>query len=407
MLSSAAKLTSDKVEDVEKFIETMPAIEITTNKGLDMRNTANNFEGFIVKSDGEQINGSISVTGNSKGFLAVIDKAVLNDITLKNTKSDGIIILLDKGTLNSTKGSITLDMGGEFLAGANIWANRDINITSRNGSITVAKLKSLKNGETTTETTDNIDTLKAIRNINLKAAKTIEIEGQVTSGRNITAKSSSGINIIGKADVNAGNNIEIGIDEGNLAIAGKIRANNGEIVIDIDKGDIKIGNETTKQNNETVVFAKRDINMTTNSGIINISGNIKSASDVRMNKENQNALKNANVAENDSAETAMLATTTDEPKLGDIIIDAEVEANDSVWIATDEGNIRITKLIKVNDGDIIIATQDGDISITSNHDSYITGQKGITVEETGAINPGKDVYLNATNGDIERNQRRY
>ena len=81
---------------------------------------------MLVNSNSEQINGSVSITGNSKGFLAVIDKEVLNDITLKNTNLDGVIILLDKGTLKSANGNVTLDIGGDFGAGANIWANKNI-----------------------------------------------------------------------------------------------------------------------------------------------------------------------------------------------------------------------------------------------------------------------------------------
>ncbi|MBR0060894.1 MAG: DUF4097 family beta strand repeat protein [Selenomonadaceae bacterium] len=69
-----------------------------------------------------------------------------------------------------------------------------------------------------------------------------------------------------------------------------------------------------------------------------------------------------------------------------------VRAQNNLDILTDNGSVTISGKI---------ATQDGDISITSNHDTYVAGQKGITVEETGAINPGKDLYLNATNGDIE------
>ncbi len=111
-----------------------------------------------------------------------------------------------------------------------------------------------------------------------------------------------------------------------------------------------------------------------------------------------------------------------------------------IWIITDDGNIEVDRKITVTNGDIIIATangdivinsngaddmiraqnnldittlngaidiagkiatKDGDISITSNHETYSRRQKGIIVEETGAINPGRNLYLNATNGSIE------
>ncbi|MBR0062458.1 MAG: hypothetical protein IJP68_13370, partial [Selenomonadaceae bacterium] len=390
------EMTSDKVEDVEKFIEEMPAIIVTTNKGLDMRNAANNFEGLYVNSDGEQISGAVSVTGNSDGFLAVIDKNVTNDITIKNTKSNGVIILLDRGILNSTKGNITLEMGGSFLAGAALWANKDINITSRNDSVTIAPLNVLiENNNTSTEIGD---TLKAVRNINLKAAKTIEVGGQVTAGRNVTAKS-SGIGILNNGSINAGSgidltaragdikiegsatankgNVTMTIDKGNLDIAGKLRANKGEIEITLEEGNVQIGKDTPDA--ETVT-AKGDINMTTGNGTITISGKTKSTSgsvNVKANEKNQNVLNNANLAE-DSAGVILNSAEIDELESGDIMIDAEIEANDSVWIATDEGDIAITKSITVNDGDIIIATLDGDITIDDNGAVTIAGKIATT-----------------------------
>jgi hypothetical protein len=67
-------------------------------------------------------------------------------------------------------------------------------------------------------------------------------------------------------------------------------------------------------------------------------------------------------------------------------------AQNNLDIQTDNGAITIAGKI---------STKDGDISITSSHDSDIAVQKGIVVEKTGAINPGKNLSLNAINGDIE------
>ena len=414
------KMTSNKVEDLEKFIAEMPVIEVTTNKGLDMQNAANSFNGVYVDAGGELINGSVLVLGNSPAFLAVIDKSVVNNITLKNKKSDGEIILLDKGALKSKKG-ITLEMDGDFSAAAALEA-RNISITSHKGSITIAQLSSLT--ETEQNNSKKIDTLKAIRNVTLKVAKTIEIEGRITAGGNLKANS-AGIDVVGKADVSAGN-IDLSIDKGNLMIEGKIRANTGAIDIKLGEGNVRIGNETTKH--DTVVFAKKDINMTTSNGTIDISGKPKSTSGNINIKAQKTTPKNtsANVIETDSA-------TLSHERPGDINIDAEVEANKSIWIVTDEGNIKVAEKITVNDGSITIttmngniniysdiraqnnlnietengavdiagkvATRDGDINISSNQGTYT--QKGIIVEETGAINPAKNVNLNVQNGDIE------
>ena len=436
------KMTSDKVGNLKKFVKEMPTVIVTTNKGLDMSNDANIFDGVYVNSDGKKINGSVLVTGNSAGFLAVIDKAALNNITLKNINPDGAIILLNKGTLKSTKGSITLDMGGDFVAGAALWAKNNINIMSGKGSISIAKLSTLK--DTESAPFQNNETLKAIKNINLKAGKKIDIEGQITAGQNVVAKSSSGINIVGKADVSAGN-INLTIDKGNLAIEGKMRANKGAIDIKLGEGNVKIGNQTTKQNNETVVFAKHNINMTTGNGKINIYGKNESALgsiNIRTRKpKTENS--SANVPEFYSydgtpilfaANTAETSSAVVAPKKSeDITIDAELKADKSILIVTDEGNIKVAEKITVNDGSITImtmngnidiysdiraqnnlnietengavdiagkvATRDGDINISSNQGTYT--QKGLTISETGAIYPARNINLDVQNGDIE------
>ena len=301
-LTAGTDLTSSKasVLKVDKRITLkadVPAIIVTTNKGLDMRNAANNFEGFIVKSDGEQISGSVSVTGNSKGLLAVIDKNVTNDITIKNTKSDGVIILLDRGVLNSTKGNVTLEMSGNIKTNSS-----EIDIINTDGNM------------------------------------------------------------------EAGKNIKLTIGEGNIGIAGSVTANKGNVDVNIDKGNIDIAGKT-KSNK--------------------VSINIKYPK-----PKTENTLNNANVAEFNS-QAAQIADY--ELEISDITIDdngAEnmLSAQNDMDILTDNGAVTIAGKI---------ATQDGDIPITSNHDTYTAGQKGITVEETGAINPSKDVYLNAANGDIE------
>ena len=381
------KMTSDKVEDLKKFLKEMPVIMVTTNKGLDMRNEANSFDGVYVNSNGKQINGSVLITGNSPEFLAVIDKAVLNDITLTN--SNGAIILLDKGALKSNKGSITLDISGDFSAGAALWAKKNINITSSNGSVSIAKLSTLEGTKTTNS--ENNETLKA------------------------------------------GTDINLAIDKGDLTIEGKLRAQNGAITIKLNEGKIYIGNETTKENNEKVVIANRDITMTTDNGTIDILGNVESVAG------NMNIKAQKPASENASSNVIENADVIGE-NIADILIDAELKANESIWITTDDGDIEVDEKITVTNGNVTIATadgeivinsngaedmiraqndlnietlngavtiagkimtKDGDIKITSNHETYARRQKGITVEETGAINPGRNLYLNATNGSIE------
>ncbi len=455
---------SNNAEDVEKFFEEMPTISVTTNKGLDMQNAANSFENVEVKSnDIDKINGSISIASNSEPYFAKIHAGnIIGDLNLINHNDNGGIDLkgYELGKLN-VKGNATLDIGGFFLASRPIWASKNINITSRNNSTWILNL----------DFAENNDILKATKNINLKAAKAINIEGQITAGGSVTTNS-NGIAILGTANVNAGTDINLNvgegnifingsattnkgnvimkIDKGNLNIEGKLRANKGKINVELGEGDIQIGNDTTNQNNETVVNAKGDIIVTTSNGKITILGKTKSTSgsiNVKAQKP-ETEDTSANIAEFYSYEPAPISFSAaniaeiadNAKKHGDITINAELEADSSVFITTGYGDIEITKQITVTNGNITIetangniiinddsaknmvsaqnnlniqadngavivsgkvATQNGDININSNQNSYASGQNGITIKETGAIIPAGNVNLNVQNGDIE------
>ena len=463
-------LTADYVKLAGKVAT--PNLEVTTNKGLEMNNDANVVKELTVKSNGEQINGSISATRNFEfpdeepdnvnlddyTFSARILNKVAGDLTLN---SNGIVSLtgFNGDTFLKTLevgGNVTLDTGIGFITGRPISAKKDINILSRYGGMFVINIDSA----------DNPETLKANKNVNLSAADSIDIDGRISAGKNITAKSQTdGINIFDKAYLSAGKeleltvgegdinvegsvtstkgNVNIKIDNGNLNITNKLKAKNGNIDATIGEGNIQIGEYTPDV--ETVI-ANGDINITTGYGTIKINGKTTSDSGSIKIEENSSQ-KNPDDSSNtmpssflaaDVAENTTLDDEIYEPS--DIKIAAELKANHSVSITTDDGDIDIFKSITVTNGDITIATsdgsiwigdngskdmlstqndlniqadkgavtiegkistQDGDITITSSQDSYTSGQKGITVAETGEINPAGDTNLNVLNGDIE------
>ncbi|MBR4904628.1 MAG: hypothetical protein IKZ53_08145, partial [Selenomonadaceae bacterium] len=462
-------LTADYVKLAGKVAT--PNLEVTTNKGLEMNNDANAVKELTVKSNGEQINGSVSATRNFEfpdeepdnvnlddyTFSARILNKVAGDLTLN---SNGIVSLngFNGDTFLKTlevDGNVTLDTGIGFITARPISAKKDINILSRYGGMFVINLDSAKNPET----------LKANKNVNLSAADSIDIDGRISAGKNITAKSQTdGINIFDKAYLSAGKeleltvgegdinvegsatstkgNVKIKIDNGNLNITNKLKAKNGNIDATIGEGNIQIGEYTPDV--ETVI-ANGDINITTGYGTVVINGKTTSDSgEIVIAKNSVKTVSNCEAEnyfdENTSTlfDAADSSEKTTEPN--DIEINAELKANHSVSITTEDGDINITKSITVTNGDITIATsdgdikiadngsedmlsaqndldirtengaitisgkiktQDGDITLASSHDTYEAGQKGITVEETGAINPGRNLYLNVTNGDIE------
>ena len=302
--------------------------------------------------------------------------------------------------------------------------------------------------------------------INLNAAEGIAIDGRISAGQDIVATTKeNGITVYGNANIDADNDVKLTVDKGDITVNGTVVSNNGniemnvdtgnvnvtgditktlpaleaaagEINIAVDKGNIKIG-ENTPEN--LTIFADGNISIKTTDGIITISGKTKSGSgDVNI-RTGKSTTRVAAAYFGDGA-PMLLAATDDDDNSGDVLINAELEADHSVYITTNDGDINITKKILVTNGDIIIttsdgkitigdngskdmlsaqndldilttngavvisgkvSTQDGNITITSNQDSYTAGQKGITVDSTGAINPGKNIDLNTVNGDIE------
>ena len=103
---------------------------------------------------------------------------------------------------------------------------------------------------------------------------------------------------------------------------------------------------------------------------------------------------------------------------GDIDITKPITVTDgTILLLTVDGNIRVddngadNMLSAQKEVDILtthgaitiagkVSTQDGDIKITTREDSYTPGQENIKVEGNGAINSGKDIYLNLWNGDV-------
>ncbi|MBO4780376.1 MAG: hypothetical protein J5497_07050, partial [Selenomonadaceae bacterium] len=294
-------LTADDIKFAGK-VKT-PNLEVTTKNGLEMNNAANAIKELTVKSDGNEINGSVSVTSNIEipdeepdeinlddhTFSARILNKVTGDLTLN---SDGLVSL--KGFNGDTflktlevGGNATLDTGIGFITARPIFANKDINIISREGGMFIMNFDYLENPET----------LKATKNVNLSAADSIDIDGKITAGSgNIVINSSEdGINIFNKAQLQTGKNIDLTVGEGdinvegsvtskkgnvtmnvakgNLNIENQLQAKKGDVKITIGEGNIQIGKDTL---NKEAIDANGNITITTNSGNINIKGAVTS-----------------------------------------------------------------------------------------------------------------------------------
>ena len=303
-------------------------VAATMGKSLDMRNDDNAIDTLEVGSGSKNnINGSVLVTTNADEFIALLKNNVVNDITLTNKKTDGLITLQneDNNYLRSMNGSVTLDMDGSFLRGKPIWAKKDINITSHNGTILILNFSSETNNQT----------LNAMQNVTLNAEDAISIDGKINAGNNITAHS----------------------NEGEINIVGSVQAKN-DIDLTTNKGNIIIGSDTPKA---YTVIADGNINIKTNDGIVTISGKTKSKKKLEISTNQIQTNEGKRVLSSFVGLSAASESTEGTKEAGDITINAELEADNSIVITTDDGDIDITKKILVTNGDITITTSNGDI----------------------------------------------
>ena len=87
---------------------------------------------------------------------------------------------------------------------------------------------------------EKADTLKAVGNINLKAAQVIEVGGQMTAGNKITANSSE-IKVFDKGSINADKGIDLGVSTGGISIEGSATTKQGDMKIILEKGNLEVG----------------------------------------------------------------------------------------------------------------------------------------------------------------------
>ena len=341
--------------------ETESGIKVTTRKGLDMQNAANNFEALSIESsDGEQINGSILATSNSEGVLVRIDDAITGNLTLTNKNNDGVILMQGYGKENNildVKGNVTLDMGGEFAAGRAIHSSGDINITSRNAGMFITSIDSKNN------------ILEATKNLTLKAAKNIDIDGNITAGNNITINS-AGIDVFGQANMEAGNNINLTSKKGDIKISsyvpaekneikGSVSAKQGTIKMTVDEGDIQIGNEIADID---TIFAKKSITLKTDKGNIDVKGSMTS----------DNGTAKMTITNGGVDITGKLTANKVDIELGEGNIqigenssDADtLVSNGNITLKTDKGDIDITGSTIANKGNVAITLTNGNVDIT-------------------------------------------
>ncbi|MBR1885296.1 MAG: hypothetical protein IJ812_02700, partial [Schwartzia sp.] len=350
-------------------------VNISTDKGsITVGQTVNADEGTVSLSTGS---GNISI---GKDVTAGKDVAVSSrqgNITVGHTETGDDGDILSKAgnvsigtgagdvqivkTVTAEEGSIGISSGqGDILIGDNgpdvktVTAKQDIDLTAQDGRIVVY-------GKTSTEEGD----------ISLSAHRKETIPGEDNSTFVIDQN--------GKLE--AGRSIRLDVEGGDLHVSDRIQAKedlttelsgkgsvyfdkdvnvNGNVTVRTDEGDIKVGHE---------VLAVKDINMTTNTGDVDIGSAVKS-----------------------TGGSIGIHLGTGNVNIGDNGPNVDtVTAKENIDIGTYTGKIYIYGKT---------STQAGDISLSAGNRQYTPGSQSIIIDLNGMVDSGRDVRLAGRNGDL-------
>ncbi len=294
--------------------------------------------------------------------------------------------------LGSTEGDVDLS--------ADVTATHDVTLWALQGNVEVKGNIESTNGDTL---------LKATNNDPHKSDGNIKVLGTVTSGDEIILNAENGdISVTG--DVISGNDVyaEILNDaDGNISLGGNITAAN-EIVARTAGGDITLGSVSEYGSiTDKVIDAGLNISVESESGNIQLLGNVEAGRQISAVTGGDGTLSIGSVdTAGDVAEADVLAGESVYLKTenGDMKVLGKLEAKrNNVNLLSESGNIYAMGDIDAG-VDIIATNTDGKIEmdgdIDANHDVKVTNTSG-KIEMDGDIYAGNDLTVSNQSGAIE------
>ena len=230
-------------------------------------------------------------------------------------------IAVDK-TVKSQTGDVDVTANnGNIKIGDNkdadtISAYKDVNLTSKNGMITIL-------GKTATETGDvNVTVEHAAYNTGNKSV-VFDANGQIVAAQDVKMSIKNG-DLVVTDDVKAGRNLKVGtIGEGNISLGNDVNVNN-EMTMTTQKGNIEVGNE----------IKAGTVNMTTGTGYIDVGKNVTASKNVNMQTITEGNIKIG-------ADVEAGADVNMKVKKGEINVGADVKAANEVNMTMGEGDVTV------------------------------------------------------------------
>ncbi len=391
------------------------------------------------------VNGDIHIGSNDANTETVTAKG---NVTLE---ADNGKIIID-GETSTKEGDITLKATNkEYKPGADgqniiihqsgvVDSGRDANLIAVNGDLVVTdnvKAEGSLNAETKGK-----GSLSLGENINVENDMALRTdEGDITVGKDITAKQGSvtlttgaGNITVGEDDgsgqkvgiIEANKDVNINTGKGNVNIETSVESKEADVNVKVTDGNIHIGNN---ESDVDTVTAKQNVTLETGNGKITVDGKTSTEKgDITLkaaNKEYVEGESGKNIIINhsgkvDSGRDANLITKNGDLHVtdrvtakdtlnaktegkGDILLDDDVEVKKDIAMQTDTGNINVGKKATADNGSVSMTTGTGNVTVgekvTAKQDvSMTTGTGNIAIGEK--VSAGQDVSMETGTGHI-------
>ncbi|SDO87442.1 leukotoxin LktA like protein [Selenomonas ruminantium] len=352
------------------------------------------------------------------------------------------------GKTSTTTGDVTLLAGNdEYVAGEDgrniiidhngaVSSGRDARVIVVNGDIHMSdKIAAKRNLDFETRERGDIMVDKQIVVANDMSMKTeigsITVGEDIKAGRDVNMTTGTGSIQVGadngKGNVLAGNDVNMTVASGSINVDKTVKAQGGNVNVLVNAGDIQIGNNGPDVD---TVAAYKDVNLSTDSGEIRISGKtVTETGDIKVQAASdeyvaglagQNVIFDQNgkiaaardatlsvtngdlhVTDNVTAVRSLKAETRKE---GNIALDTDVTVNKEMSMKTEKGSIDVGGTIMVKDGIAAMTTDTGNITVGKNVTAGTDVNMQTNTEGSIAIGAdvkaGQDVNMTTNTGDV-------
>lgn len=385
---------------------TANAVNASATENILLGSKENSVNSFVVNGLGtdNSINGSIelvSAANNSNNVVNVEFGKVVDGKTVGLTVNGGTVDVTSTGTsgLNISGGSltttgknagnVTFASAGSITAGTSVNSAADI-VMDAKGAVT-------NTGSLTAQNNVTVDT----------TAGAIELGGSVTANTGtVTVHSDKGAIHIGddngNGTVNAGTDVSITTNEGNITTTGAVSGGSNVKVDAGTKGNIELGGIVNAEGGS--------VDVDTQSGDVTTKGEVTGKMDVTINSDDGDVTIGGKV-QSETGSTHINAGTEEEPgitedKDGNVTVNGEVASGKEVIVNANNGSITVTGNTTASDGNVqTIVKGDGNINLTGsvsasgNVQAEVTGEGDISTGENATVN-GTDITFTTNDGSI-------